>query len=63
MPFINVKMLEGRSVEQKRALAEALTRAIVDICDAPEEKTAVVIEEHKRENWAFGGELLSDRQQ
>ena len=63
MPFINVKMLAGRSAEQKRALAEALTKAIVDTCDAPKEKTAVVIEEYKRENWALGGELLADRQQ
>ena len=29
MPFINVKMLAGRSTEQKRALVEALTQAIV----------------------------------
>ena len=32
MPFINVKMLAGRSAEQKRALVEALTQAIVDTC-------------------------------
>ena len=32
MPFSNVKMLSGRSTEQKRELVEALTQAIVDTC-------------------------------
>ena len=32
MPFINVKMLEGRTQDQKRRLAKALTDAIVEIC-------------------------------
>ena len=55
MPFINVKMLARRSTEQKRALVEALTQAIVDTCDAPREGTTVVLEECERENWARAG--------
>ena len=39
MPFINVKMLAGRSAEQKRALVEALTQAMVDTCNSPREGT------------------------
>ena len=30
MPFINVKMLEGRTHEQKRELARAITDAMVN---------------------------------
>ena len=63
MPFINVKMLAGRSTEQQRALVEALTQAIVATCDAPREGTTVVLEECERENWARGGVLVADRQQ
>ena len=43
MPFINVKMLSGRSTEQKRDLVEALTNAIVETCGADREGTSVVI--------------------
>lgn len=61
MPFINVKMLSGRTTEQKRALVEALTSAIVDTCEADKEGTTVVIEEYEREHWAKGGVLIADR--
>jgi 4-oxalocrotonate tautomerase len=61
MPFINVKMLSGRSTEQKRELVEALTQAIVDTCGADRAGTTVVIEEYEREHWAKGGVLISDR--
>ena len=60
MPFINVKMLEGRSQEQKRQLVKAMTDAIVNICQAKREGTTVVIEEHSRDHWAKGGVLISD---
>ncbi len=61
MPFINVRMLEGRSIDQKRDLAKAITDAIETICNAKPDDTMVVIEEVPRENWARGGVLLSDR--
>ena len=61
MPIINVKMLSGRSTEQKRELAEALTKAIVETCGADRDGTSVVIEEYEREHWAKGGVLISDR--
>jgi 4-oxalocrotonate tautomerase len=61
MPFINVKMLAGRSTEQKRELVEALTQVMVNTCGADREGTTVVIDEYEREHWAKGGVLISDR--
>ena len=61
MPFINVKMLEGRTTDQKRDLAKALTDAIVEICGAKREGTMVVIEDHAKEDWAVGGVTIADR--
>jgi len=61
MPFISVRMLEGRTQEQKRKLVEAITDAAVDTCGAPRDGTMVVIEEVPREHWAVGGVPLSDR--
>ena len=61
MPFVSVKMLDGRSSDQKRRLVQAITDAMSDICDAKPEGTMVVIEEVPRDHWAVGGVLISDR--
>ncbi|MFA6450881.1 MAG: 2-hydroxymuconate tautomerase [bacterium] len=61
MPVVNIKIVKGRSVEQKRALAKAVTDAVVETIDVKPEWVTVVIEEHDRENWATGGELHSDK--
>ena len=55
MPFINVKMLDGRSQDQKRRLVKALTDAIVEICETTPDATKIIIEEVPREHWASGG--------
>ena len=33
MPYINVKMLGGRTDEQKKRLVEAITKDLVEICN------------------------------
>ena len=44
MPYVTVKMLEGRTEEQKKALAEKVT-AVSETTGAPEENIVVFIEE------------------
>jgi 4-oxalocrotonate tautomerase len=61
MPFVNVKMLDGRTTDQKRELVKAITDALKNICGAKPEGTMVVIEEVTRDHWARGGVLISDR--
>ena len=61
MPFIEVKMLPGRSDDQKKKLVAAITDAIVDICQSPRDGTMVVIEEYESDHWAVGGQLVSER--
>jgi len=51
MPHIDVKMLEGRSLEQKRAFVSAVTEAAVNILKTPAESITVAIQEYPRENW------------
>lgn len=62
MPIIRVEMLEGRTVEQKRACVEGLTKAFIEACGGRKEVVQVILTEIKTENWAFGGQLLSDRE-
>jgi 4-oxalocrotonate tautomerase len=61
MPLIIVKMLEGRSVEQKRRLVKAVTEVVSEYTGAPEEQVDVIIEDYTRENWAKAGTLFCDK--
>jgi len=61
MPFINVKMLTGRTQEQNRKLVAAITEALVNIWDPKANGTMIIIEDVDRENLARGGILVSDR--
>ena len=45
MPFVNVKMLEGRTPEQKKELVKAITDAMVSVANAKPDSTMVVIED------------------
>ncbi|HEX9992028.1 MAG TPA: 2-hydroxymuconate tautomerase [Acidimicrobiales bacterium] len=61
MPIIHVDMLEGRSLDQKRALASELTDAFVRCCGGEAAAVRVVISEVPPSNWAIGGRLVADR--
>lgn len=61
MPHITVQMIAGRSVEQKRRLAKALTEAVTSTLEINPEWVTVVLQETGKDGWAVGGELLLDR--
>lgn len=61
MPFVVVHMWDGRSIEQKRALAKAITDAMVEHAGANPDALHVAIQEYPRENWARAGVLGIDR--
>ena len=60
MPVITVDMYEGRTAEQKRALADAFTKAFCEIARAQPEQVEIIFREVKRENWAHAGKLASE---
>jgi 4-oxalocrotonate tautomerase len=62
MPFITVHIVRGRPLEKRRRLAAAITDAVTEILELDRSATQVLVQEHDRDNWAIGGELLSDRQ-
>lgn len=61
MPTIHVQMFAGRTLEQKRALAKALTDATVATLGAKPESVDVIFTDVQRSDWASGGELWSDK--
>ncbi len=60
MPFITIKSLEGRTVEQKKGLVKDITEAVVKNFGAPPEAVTIDIIEYSRENMAKAGQLFTD---
>ena len=60
MPYVTIKMLAGRTDEQKKALVEKVTDAIVETTGAKKESVVVFIEEMTKDHYAVAGKRLSD---
>ncbi|AQH01459.1 4-oxalocrotonate tautomerase [Burkholderia sp. KK1] len=60
MPTFHVHVFEGRSMNEKRAFVEAVTRATCDSWKVEPNAVNIVIHEAKRENWGTAGKLWSD---
>lgn len=58
MPVVTVEWLQGRSAQQKQALATTLTQAFVDIAKVSPEQVWIVFRDVPRADWAMGGQLL-----
>ena len=61
MPEVYVHLVEGRTVEQKRALVAAITDAVVEHIKVPPEVVMVEILDVPRHNKAKAGVLFCDR--
>jgi 4-oxalocrotonate tautomerase len=61
MPIVTVKMLEGRTDEQKRALCEKVTEAVAETSGAPVERITVIIEEMSKNHYSSAGKRPSDQ--
>ncbi|HJQ72755.1 MAG TPA: glyoxalase superfamily protein [Actinomycetota bacterium] len=62
MPVVTVQLYEGRSLDQKRHLAGAITKAMVEHAGADPSGLHVVLQEIPPENWARAGVLGIDRE-
>ncbi len=60
MPMIRVEMFPGRSLEQKRAFAKAVTESFVAICGSTPQGVQVIFTEIEKSDWATAGRLASD---
>jgi len=61
MPEVYVHAIEGRSLEQKRALVKDITAAVVKNFDVSADAVLVQIVESSKDNKAKGGVLFSER--
>ena len=61
MPSIHVELFAGRTLEQKRALAQALTEATVKTLGGSADAVDVIFRDVQRHDWATAGVLWSDK--
>ncbi len=61
MPTIHVELFKGRTIEQKRALAAALTEAVVKTLGGAPDSVDVIFRDVERHDWATAGQLWSDK--
>ncbi len=61
MPTIRVELFEGRTAEQKRALAQELTAACVKVLGGSADSVDILFYDIARQDWATGGVLWSDK--
>lgn len=60
MPFVNVQMLAGKTVEQKAALVKAITDAFVEIAQSNPEAVYVIFTDLQKTDLAKAGKLVSE---
>ncbi|TDU28537.1 4-oxalocrotonate tautomerase family enzyme [Panacagrimonas perspica] len=61
MPIIQVNMLEGRTVAQKRAMIAAVTDAVVGSLGVKRETVRIMINEMHAEHFALGGVSVGEQ--
>lgn len=60
MPIVRVEMFAGRTTQQKRDFAKAVTESFVSICGGTPQSVQIVFQDVAKDNWATAGKLASD---
>jgi 4-oxalocrotonate tautomerase len=61
MPHVQITMLTGRTLEQKRRVVSRITEVLREELDVKPEAVSITLIEVPRENYARGGVLKADR--
>lgn len=62
MPIAVINIIEGRTLEKKRALVRSVTNAICESLDVKGQSVRIIINEMPKEHFAIAGELVVDRE-
>ena len=56
MPIVEITMVEGRTIDQKKALLRSVTDAIVGSLSVPQGNVRIILREIPTAHFAVGGE-------
>lgn len=60
MPIVQIHLIEGRTVEQKRTLVKKVTDAVCESVSVPPEAVKIILSDMARHDYAIGGVLKLD---
>jgi 4-oxalocrotonate tautomerase len=61
MPDVHITWLEGRTVDQKRRVAQRITQVLMEEAGAKRESTHIVFVDVPTTNFASGGVTVADK--
>jgi 4-oxalocrotonate tautomerase len=61
MPLVQITMLQGRTADQKRKIAQRITDTMVEEAGARRDAIVVAFLEVSKESYASGGVLIADK--
>jgi 4-oxalocrotonate tautomerase len=61
MPIIQVHLIKGRTVDQKRKLVANITDAVVKSLDVKNEDVRIILQEMAKDDYAVAGTLVMDK--
>jgi 4-oxalocrotonate tautomerase len=61
LPVVEISFFEGHSPEERRQLVKTVTEAVARVTGNDPEAVHVILRETKKDQWALGGKLYSER--
>lgn len=61
MPIVQIDLIEGRSVEQKRALVKKVTEAICETALCPADAVTIILRDAPKSDIAKAGVMMLDK--
>lgn len=61
MPIVQIELLQGRTLDQKRKLVDKVTEAIAESISCPREAVTIILREMSPEHYAQAGVLRIDK--
>lgn len=61
MPIVSIQIVAGLNLDQKRKIAEEVTRTLVSNAGSKPERTHIIFQDIGKENWSVEGQLVIDR--
>lgn len=60
MPFVNIRILEGQSQENKNEISRRVTAAITEVTGLPKEAVWIVYKDVAASDWYVGDTTVAD---
>ena len=60
MPFVSIRMIEGRSQRQKDEISKRVNDALSDVLEVPKDDIWVAFEEITAMDWYIGGATVAE---